>query len=404
MCDTAGFSAGNAGPKVKSDCRVIYSKGVSELDVRSDGGEPLDPELSLPSARNAAEALGVSTGTLTVTDLGAEPFVIRARTEAALLKAFPDLSATASTPSGNWTSSGMHRPRRSRLYVPGNNPRFFAKAVAAGADGVILDLEDSVAPDRKLEARILVSRALASLDFGRTEIMVRINQGEMGLEDLAWVVPQPVQMVLIPKVECSGQVTSVETRIREICRDCGREEPVWLMPIIESPQGVLDALSIGRATESSVALTLGLQDLSAEMCVTPTEDGRESFVARSLIVLAARAAGLQPNDTVYADVKNMEGLRESVRQARMLGFVGKGCIHPGQVEAINDGFLPTAEEIARAKKIVAAMRDAESRGLGAVSLGTRMVDPPVAAQALNLIENAIALGILGPDWEQSDSP
>ncbi|MBD3278937.1 MAG: citrate lyase ACP, partial [Candidatus Aegiribacteria sp.] len=150
------------------------------------------------------------------------------------------------------------------------------------------------------------------------------------------------------------------------------------------------------------ALTLGLQDLSAEMGVTPTVEGTESFTARSLVVLAARAAGLQPIDTVYSDVKNEDGLRESVSRARALGFVGKGCIHPRQVPVINKGFLPDDKSLDKAKKIVMAMEEAEKKGLGAVALGSKMIDPPVARQAQVLVDNALKLGLISLDWRKEE--
>jgi citrate lyase subunit beta/citryl-CoA lyase len=194
-------------------------------------------------------------------------------------------------------------------------------------------------------------------------------------------------------------VISVRRRITEISGRCGRDSGIWLMPIIESPLGIFNALEIaGADSQGMAALTLGLQDLSAEMGVVPTVEGTESFTARSLVILAARACGLQPIDTVYSDVKNEEGLVESVRRARELGFVGKGCIHPGQVEAINKGFLPDEESVSRAKKIVLAMERASREGLGAVALGSKMIDPPVARQAQTLVDNAVRLGLISIDW------
>ena len=396
MTDEETFEAGNGGESVKSDCLVTYRPDGETLSIEVSG-EPADGSDPEREIRAAASWLGVETGSFSIEDSASAPFVVRARALAALLMAFPGRLRLPGR-NGSTKGSPAQRPRRSRLYVPGNNPRFLARAGASGADGIILDLEDSVAPDRKMEARVLVAHALDAIDFGDSEVMVRINQGEEGLTDLEWVVPGPVQLILVPKVEHAAQVESVSSRIEEIASRCGREEPVWLMPIIESPLGILQALEIARAAESSVALTLGLQDLSAEMGTTPTEHGTESLVARSLVVLAARAAGLQPIDTVYTDVKNEEGLRESIRRARELGFVGKGCIHPAQVGIVNDSFLPTAKELEKARNIVLAMEEAERRGLGAIALGSKMIDPPVAAQARNLIDNAIRLGQLGEDW------
>ncbi|NOQ22374.1 MAG: citrate lyase ACP [Candidatus Aegiribacteria sp.] len=391
---------GYSGPKVKSDCRISYENTDTELliTVNTEGSK----EILEKAVRDTAARMGISRGMVEIDDCGAAPFVAAARFEAAVRKvlgnSFPPLP-----PAGNIEPSGRNIPRRSRLYVPGNRPRFMEKAMSAGADGVILDLEDSVSPDRKFEARIMVAHALANLDFCGMEVMVRINQGEYAIDDLDWIVPQPVQHILIPKVEIPDQVSIIRDMVEKVSELCGREAGVWLMPIIESPLGVFNALDIARSVpDESAALTLGLQDLSAEIGVTPTAEGTESFTARSLIVLAARAAGLQPIDTVYADVKNEDGLRESIRRAKVLGFVGKGCIHPGQVPIINEGFLPGNAALDKAKRIVLAMEQAVSEGLGAVALGSKMIDPPVAKQAQVVMDNAIRLGLISINWREEE--
>ena len=375
MASKAGYS----GEKIKSDLMVEYSQGSQSLVL--DGFTPEQEK----SVRATADRLEITTGTASAIDCGAAPWVASARFEAAVRKELGD-DLLILPPSGNWTVQAKDRPRRSRLYAPGNNPRFIEKAAAAGADGIILDLEDSVSPDRKNEARILVSYALANTDFGDTEVMVRINQGYEATDDLNWIVPQPVQHILVPKVEDAGEVAALRDMIEKVMELCGRDSFPWIMPIIESPRGVLNALSIADSIPEMAALTLGLQDLTAEMGVMPTPRGTESFMARSLIVLAARAAGLQPIDTVYADVKNEEGLKNSIAEAKTLGFVGKGCIHPGQVKAVEEGFMPSPAQIDKARKIVAAMKEAEEKGLGAVALGSKMIDPPVAKQAMAVLK------------------
>lgn len=393
-------SSGYSGPKIKSDCRISYESTGDKLRIVFSGTEASD-DLE-KAVMETASRLGVTTGIVEVEDSWAAPFTAAARFEASARKVLGG-SLPLPPSAGVFHQSPRNRPRRSRLYVPGNRPRFMEKALESEADGIILDLEDSVSPGRKSEARIMVAHALANMDFGDREVMVRINQGTVGEEDLQWVVPQPVQHILIPKVEISEQVTSVRDAVNDISGACGRDAPIWLMPIIESPLGVFNSLDIARsAPDEMAALTLGLQDLSAEMGVTPTTEGTESFTARSLIILAARAAGLQPIDTVYADVKDQEGLRESVRLAKSLGFVGKGCIHPAQVEIINEGFLPEKSSVDKARKIVMAMERAAEEGLGAVALGSKMIDPPVARQAQVLVDNAIRLGLISVDWRDEE--
>ncbi|HEB84639.1 MAG TPA: CoA ester lyase [Bacteroidetes bacterium] len=265
-------------------------------------------------------------------------------------------------------------------------------------DGLILDLEDSVAPAEKDAARVLVRNALVHLDFADSERMVRINQGERGLEDLDWVVPHGVQTLLIPKVESPEDVLAVARRTAELLREAGRVDPVWLMPIVESAKGAWFAYDIASAHDSVVALAIGLEDYTADIGAQRTKTGSESFWARAQVLNGARAAGIQPIDTVFSDVADEEGLAAAVAEAKALGFEGKGCIHPRQIAVVHRGFVPGEEEIAKAKRIVTAYEDAERRGLGVVSLGSKMIDPPVVKRALRTIELAVNEGLLPADW------
>ena len=266
------------------------------------------------------------------------------------------------------------------------------------ADGIILDLEDSVAPARKDEARILVRNALRQLDFNGAERMVRINQGERGIKDLEAVIPQNVNMVLIPKCEDAVTVRNIEEKISGIRSEAGLENPVYLMPIIETALGVEMAFEIARSASSVVAIAVGLEDLTADMGVARTREGGETLYARTRIVNAAKAAGIQPIDSVFSDVGDMAGLLQNVLSSRALGFEGMGCIHPRQIPVIRKGFLPGADEIEKAGKIVMAAEDALSRGLGVVSLGSKMIDPPVVARARKTIYLAVKLGLIPGNW------
>ncbi len=371
--------AGYAGPKVKSDILVEFSPEGDKLVFSGFTVEQKEAILEV------AKRLEISHGVVTGEDSGAAPWVAAARFEAAVRKELGDNFLPLPS-AASWTVQPKDRPRRSRLYAPGNKPRFIEKAAGAGADGIILDLEDSVAPDRKDEARILVAYALKYIDFGATEVMVRINQGDRASDDLAWIVPQPVQHILLPKVELAEDLAALRDMVETIMDLCGRDCFPWLMPILESPRGILNALSIADCIPEMAALTLGIQDLTAEIGIMPTAEATETFTARSLVVLAARAADLQPIDTVYADVKNVEGLQKSIEEAKTLGFVGKGCIHPSQVKPVEEGFMPTEAQIDKARKIVAAMKEAEAKGLGAIALGSKMIDPPVARQAMAVLK------------------
>jgi citrate lyase subunit beta/citryl-CoA lyase len=267
-------------------------------------------------------------------------------------------------------------------------------------DGIILDLEDSVAPPEKDAARLLVRNALRTVDFLGAERMVRINQGDLGLADLASIVPQRPNVILLPKVEDPGQVQEADLRIAELRERVGVRESIWLMPIIESALGGVRAYEIARASASVVALAVGLEDYTADIGVQRTNEGRESFYLRSQVVNAARAARVQPIDTVFSDVGDMEGLRASVVEAKALGFDGKGCIHPRQIPVIHEAFAPEGAELEKAKRIVRAFREAQAKGLGVVSLGAKMIDPPVVKRAEHTIHLAVAAGVLPRDWEK----
>ncbi|NHZ85256.1 MAG: citrate lyase ACP, partial [Planctomycetia bacterium] len=164
-------------------------------------------------------------------------------------------------------------------------------------------------------------------------------------------------------------------------------------------RGVLKALEIAEASSNIVALAIGLEDYTADLGVPRTEEGKESIFARSMIVNAARAVGIQAIDTVYSDVGNEIGLRESVREAKSIGFDGKGCIHPRQIKPMHEEFAPSTDQIERAKKITLAFDEAKKKGLGVVSLGSKMIDPPVVKRALHTIDLAIASNLLNPDWK-----
>jgi len=257
-----------------------------------------------------------------------------------------------------------------------------------------------VPPDEKDAARLLVRNALRELDFGDSERMVRINQLPLGFADLEAVIPQCPDLVLLPKCESAEQVRAVEEAIKGVQAAHGRGRAVHLMPIIESAMGALKALEIAAASNAVVALAIGLEDYTADIGAERTLEGRESQWMRGMVVNAARAAGVQPIDTVFSDVNDMDGLRASAREARSLGFDGKGCIHPRQIQVVHEAFLPDEKELARAMKIVLAFDDAERRGLGVVALGSKMIDPPVVKRAQRTIRVAIKAGLLSENWKE----
>ena len=397
------FEAGQRGEKVRSDCWVRLeprTSGGLELCVTSKV-DAMYGDAVRATCRTVLEALGVRDAVVTVEDAGALDFVIAARIEAAVKRAGLGNDSAFLPPSGPGFGARTTRERfrRSRLYLPGNEPKYFLNASLHTPDGIILDLEDGVAPSEKDAARPLVRNALRAVDFSHCERMVRINQGNRGFADLDAVVPQNVHVILIPKVESAEQVQAVDARAENVRLAAGLESPCFLMPIIESALGCFHALAIATASPNVVALTIGLEDYTADLGAQRTPEGRESFWARQVVVNAARAAGVTPIDTVFSDFSDREGLRQSVLEAKALGFEGKGCIHPRQVPVVHEAFAPSSEEVEKAKRIVLAFQDAERRGLGVVALGSKMVDPPVVKRALRTVRLAEALDLLPKDWQ-----
>jgi citrate lyase subunit beta/citryl-CoA lyase len=211
-----------------------------------------------------------------------------------------------------------------------------------------------------------------------------------------------VNLILVPKCESADQLKKVNKRIEEIKAKHSIEGDIWLMPIIESALGVIRAFEIATAAPNVVSLAIGLEDYTADLGVKRTFEGTESFFARTQIVNASRAAGIQPIDSVFSDVGDLEGLKENVKRSKSLGFDGMGCIHPRQIRVIQDNFAPEPDEIEKAKKIVNAFVEATEKGLGVVSLGTKMIDPPVVKRAEHIIDVAIKTGKLNQNWREEE--
>ena len=370
---------------LRSDAHIFYtpSNDPLTLEITSKVGSLFGKALHEQAAQ-VCSALAVTTGHLLIEDFGALPFVIAARIEAALKQALPTLRGEALPAMEPFCAhpSQRDRLRRSRLYIPGNQPKLMLNAGIHQPDGIILDLEDSVPPPEKDAARFIVRNALRSINFFGAERMVRINQGARGLADLEFIVSHNVHLILIPKVETAQQVHAVDAKIQSLCP---RPEPIFLMPIIESAAGIMNAQEIATASPNIVALTIGIEDYTADIGAHKTDEGKESLFARNVILNAARAAGIQPIDSVFSDIDDIDGLIKSALDAKALGFEGKGCIHPRQIRPIHQAFAPTAEEIAWAAKVVEASENAAKQGLGAVTLGSKMIDPPVVKRAQQLI-------------------
>jgi len=395
-------TAGNQGPDIRSDCFAaieVTTQGGIEINLNSKV-DVLYKNSIHQLAEQILSYFGIQHARLEIIDRGALPFVLAARIEGALNSCldtgkeyWPDIIPE------NCYQTEKDRTRRSRLYLPGNTPKLMLNAGIHHPDGVILDLEDSVAPDKKVEARLVVRNALRQVNFYRAERMVRINQLPMGLEDLKFVVPHHVNLILLPKCESADQVQAVDKQITRILADHQLNYPVYIMPILESGLGVVRAYEIASASDRVAALAIGLEDYTADLGTSRTPEGRESFFARCQLVNAARAAGIQAIDSVFSDVADMDALREVVLESKSLGFDGMGCIHPRQIKVIHEAFTPTQVEINKAKRIVKAFDLAAAQGLGVVSLGSKMIDPPVVKRAQKTINLAVESELLPENWK-----
>ncbi len=394
-------TAGNKGPGIRSDVWVGVSPAFSgglQISIKSKVKALFGRQIR-ELAEEILHFFEVEHASVIIEDAGAIDFVLAARLEAAIKKVTnSEKEFLLPLLEENKTATKKDAFRFSRLYLPGNSPKLMINAGVHKPNGLILDLEDAVAPAKKFEARFLVRNALRTLRFYGAERMVRINQGAKGLEDLEFVIPHFANMILIPKCEEAEDVQRVAEKTKQILQRHKMDHPVWFMPIVESAKGVMNAYAITTSDPHVAAMAIGLEDYTADLGTHRTNEGNESFFARSMVVNAARAAGIQPIDSVFSDVSDMEALAENVKRSKALGFDGMGCIHPRQISVVHENFAPDAAEIDKAKKIFLAFKEAEAKGLGVVSLGSKMIDPPVVKRAMATIELAINTGKLNINW------
>ncbi len=278
--------------------------------------------------------------------------------------------------------------RRSMLYVPGNAPAMLRDAHIYGPDSVMFDLEDSVSPREKDAARHLVFQALRHYDYAGVERIVRINGLEtaFGLEDIAAVVCGGVDAVRLPKTDGPEDIRAVEQAVAAAERRFGRPAgSVKLVAAIESARGILAVREIATASPRLIAIAIGAEDFVTDMHTSRSPDGIELLAARSMLVMAARAAGIMAIDTVFTAVDDEEGFQREARLARQLGFDGKSVIHPSQIAMVHAIYAPTPEEVAKARRVVAAAADAEARGSGVIALDGKMIDKPIVERAMRVL-------------------
>jgi citrate lyase subunit beta/citryl-CoA lyase len=291
----------------------------------------------------------------------------------------------------------MTRPRRSLLFMPGSNARALEKARNLPADGLILDIEDSVAPDAKAKAREQIAEAIAAKGFGKREVWIRTNSLDTAwwADDVAMAGQAKPDGILVPKVSSVADLDEIGDRLRGIGADPSIK--VWAM--IETARAVLDADKLAAASRDPktrlAGFVFGPNDISRETRIK-MQPGRTAMIPMiTHCILATRAHGLEILDGPYSDISNVDGFALECAQARDLGFDGKTLIHPSHIVACNAIFTPPAEEVAEARKIIAAFAQPENASRGAIQLDGRMVERLHAEMARRTIEIADAIGKMG---------
>ena len=286
--------------------------------------------------------------------------------------------------------------RRSMLFLPGNTPNVIQNGDVLGADAVIFDLEDAVSPAEKDAARILVRNTMRYMDFRGCEIIVRINSLDTPYwkADIEAILPYRPALILLPKTGTAQDILAADAYMTEVEAKLGFENnTVGLMPLIETALGVENAFAISTASSRVRALFLGAEDLTADLRCKRTKEGREIEYARTRLVMAARAAGIDVYDTPFTDVNDDEGIVVDATLAKALGFSGKASISPRHVEVINQVFSPSQADIDYAYEVMDAIALAKAQGKGAISLKGKMIDAPIVTRAEQTIAMATALGL-----------
>lgn len=277
------------------------------------------------------------------------------------------------------------------LYIPGNNPAMLQQGGVYGADALLLDLEDAVALNQKDSARILVRNMLRSIDYGHAEISVRINSlsTPFGLADLQTIVPLQPHAIRVPKTETEEELTELLKIIHDI--EEAHQLPHDQMKIhimIETALGVQNVFDLVKMSPRIDAVTIGGQDLTADMNIASTKDGAGIDFARKRIIMAAKANGIDAIDTVFVDVDDDEGLSADTAYAKAIGFAGKAVINPRQIEVVHEVYQPTEQEIRKALKVYKAFIKNKKAGIGVFAVDGKMVDKPVMQRAEHVLQLA----------------
>ncbi|MFO7940243.1 MAG: aldolase/citrate lyase family protein [Bacteroidales bacterium] len=281
--------------------------------------------------------------------------------------------------------------RRSMLYIPGNNPAMLQNGGVYGADSVLLDLEDAVALNQKDAARILVRNMIQTINYYNSEVTVRVNHMStpFGRADLEEIVPLQPNAIRFPKTETVEELADLIKIIEEIeDKHHLPHDKMTIHAMIETAIGVQNVYQIAGYSKRVDAITIGGQDLTADMGIAKTKDNIGIDYARKQIVMAAKANRIDAIDTVFADVDDEEGLREETEYIKKIGFAGKAVINPRQIDVVNDVFMPTEKELRHAMKVYRGWVNAKKEGLGVFAIDGKMVDAPVMERAKRVLEIA----------------
>jgi citrate lyase subunit beta/citryl-CoA lyase len=283
----------------------------------------------------------------------------------------------------------MNKKRRTMLYIPGNNPAMLQHGGIYGADSLLLDLEDAVALNQKDSARILVRNMLKEIDFYDAEVCVRVNHLDtpFGLADLEEIVPLQPDAIRYPKTETVEELDRLIKTIEEIEDKHGLpHDKMTIHAMIETALGVQNVFDIAKYSKRIDAITIGGQDLTADMHIKNSKDGKGIDLARKMIVMAAKANNIDAIDTVFVDVNDEEGLRAETEYANQIGFSGKAVINPRQIDIIHDVYIPSKEEMRKAYRIIKEFKKNKKAGIGVFAIDGKMVDAPVVTRAEHILE------------------
>ncbi|MGL4970905.1 MAG: HpcH/HpaI aldolase/citrate lyase family protein [Cetobacterium sp.] len=286
--------------------------------------------------------------------------------------------------------------RRTMLFMPGNNPGMLQTADTFGADSIIFDLEDAVALTEKDAARILVTEAMKTMNYGETEVVIRINplSSPFAMEDIDKMARLKPDAILLPKAT-PEDILILEKELERVEKEEGLKiGTIKIHALVETAYGVETVYETLKTSKRIDAILLGGEDLAADLAVKRTKDSDELFYARTKIVNACKALKIDAVDTPFTDTNDYEGLEADSRKAKMLGFTGKLAINPRQIDTIHNVYSPTKQEINHALRVMVAKEEAEKDGLGVFSLDGKMVDLPIINRAIQTLEIAEMIGLI----------